>query len=371
MNHDEQKQRIVLANNLASLDPSSDHEWDVYAQLRGIKELETKSGKPYLVLELADVHAVIEGKIWDNAAEAMAAAKAAAPGAFVKLRGKLKTWNGASQLIIERLKVVEEGESPEGFDPDQLIDPALAQVEDLACRTLVFDIETVPALDRRELPSTVAEALSDNAAKKEMDTAAVMGMSPFFGKVVSIAVGDGDAEPGSDADQVTVLAVPPEGFELDQILPDGKCPPWLRLMSEADLLRAFWALASKAECVVSYNGRGFDVPFVVTRSLIHGIPARVDLVSSRWSLKPHLDLFELVSQRGRGPSKLDVVCWALGIESPKGVMDGSMVAPAYERGEIVKIAEYNAHDVRATSAVYRQCRDMILRYRSDWTPNRS
>ena len=174
--------------------------------------------------------------------------------------------------------------------------------------------------------------------------------------------GRGDAEPGGEADQVTVLAVPPEGFELA----DADCPSWLRLMSEQELLKAFWALASKAECVVSYNGRGFDVPFVVTRSLIHGIPARVDLVSGRWSLKPHLDLFELVSQRGRGPSKLDVVCWALGIESPKEVMDGSMVAPAYQRGEIVKIAEYNAHDVRATSAVYRKCRDLILRYRSDW-----
>ena len=363
MNNDEQNLRIVLATNLAALE-AAEHEWDVYAQLRSVKELQTKAGKPYLVVELADLHAVVEGKIWDNAPAAMAAAKQATIGDIVKLRGRVKMWNDQAQMVIERLKPVEAGETPDGFDPDQLIDPALAMVEDLICRTMVFDIETVPALDRRELPSTVAEALSDNASKKEMDTAAVMGMSPFFGKIVSLAIGDGDAEPGSEADQVTVLAVPPEGFEIDE------CPKWLRLMSEPELLRAFWALASKAECVVSYNGRGFDVPFVVTRSLIHGIPSRVDLVSSKWSLRPHLDLFELVSQRGRGQSKLDVVCWALGIESPKGVMDGSMVAPAYQRGEIVKIAEYNAHDVRATSAVYRKCRDMILRYRADWTPNR-
>jgi predicted PolB exonuclease-like 3'-5' exonuclease len=157
-----------------------------------------------------------------------------------------------------------------------------------------------------------------------------------------------------------VLAVPPEGTTI------ADCPKWLRPMSEPELLRAFWALASRAETVVSFNGRGFDVPFLVTRSLIHGIPARVDLMSQRFALRPHLDLFELVTQRGRGPSKLDVVCWALGIESPKGEMDGSMVAPAYERGEIVKIAQYNAHDVRATSALYRRCRDLVLRYRADW-----
>jgi hypothetical protein len=52
-------------------------------------------------------------------------------------------------------------------------------------------------------------------------------------------------------------------------------------------------------------------------------------------------------------------------------MDGSMVAPAYERGEIVKIAEYNAHDVRATAAIYRRVRDLVLRYRSDWNGVRS
>ena len=99
----------------------------------------------------------------------------------------------------------------------------------------------------------------------------------------------------------------------------------------------------------------------------YSIPARVDLVSNRFSLRPHLDLYEILTQRGRGPSKLDVICWALGIESPKEHMDGSMVAPAYARGEILKIAEYNRHDVRATSAVYRKVRDLVLRYRSDWS----
>ena len=361
MNADESKVRVVQAENLAALH-AADHDWDVFAQLRSVKELLTKDNRPFLVLELADVHAVVEAKVWDDQKEAMAAAKAAPARGPVKVRGRVKEYKGLPQLVVERLKAVDPGEAPPGFTLDQLVDPALAPVEDLCCKTLVFDIETVPAFDRRDLPPTVAEALSDNATRKEMEPGAVMGMSPFFGKIVSLAIGDGDAEPGDD--EVTVLAVPPDGTTIEP------CPKWLRPMSEADLLRAFWALASRAETVVSFNGRGFDIPFLVTRSLIHGIPARVDLMSQRFALRPHLDLFELVSQRGRGPSKLDVVCWALGIESPKEVMDGSMVAPAYERGEIVKIAEYNAHDVRATSAVYRRCRDLILRYRADWQPSR-
>jgi predicted PolB exonuclease-like 3'-5' exonuclease len=359
VNGDEQKIRIVQAENLAALVPA-EHEWDVFAQLRSLKELATKDNRPFLVLELADVHAVVEAKIWDNAPEALAAAKAAPLRGPVKVRGRVREWQGRPQLVIDRLKAVEPGETPPGFSLDQLIDPALAAVEDLCSKTLVFDIETVPAFERRDLPASVAAALADNATLKQMEPDAVMGMSPFFGKVVSLAIGDGDAE----VDDVTVLAVPPDGVTIDP------CPKWLRPMSEPELLRAFWALCSRAETIVSFNGRGFDVPFLVTRSLIHGIPARVDLLSQRFSLRPHLDLFELVSQKGRGPSKLDVVCWALGIESPKEVMDGSMVAPAYARGEIVKIAEYNAHDVKATSAVYRKCRDLILRYRADWQPSK-
>lgn len=363
MNNDEQRLRVVQADNLAAL-VVADHDWDVFAQLRSLKELQTKDNRPFLVLELADVHAVIEAKVWDNSPEALAAAKQAPLRGPVKVRGRVRDWQGRPQLVIERLKAIDPADAPPGFAPDQLIDPALAPVEDLCCKTLVFDIETVPAFERRDLPASVAAALADNATRKEMEPDAVMGMSPFFGKVVSLAIGDGDADADAGDDGVTVLAVPPPGATIDP------CPRWLRLMSEPELLAAFWALCSRAETVVSFNGRGFDIPFLVTRSLIHGIPARVDLLSQRFALRPHLDLFELLTQRGRGPSKLDVVCWALGIESPKEVMDGSMVAPAYARGEITKIAEYNAHDVRATSAVYRKVRDLILRYRADWQPSR-
>jgi hypothetical protein len=358
VNEEEIPRRVVHAENLAALEVA-EHEWDVFAQLRSVKELLTKDNRPFLLLELADVHAVVEAKVWDDAKDAMDAAKSAPVRGPVKVRGRVREWQGRPQLVVERLKPIDPAEAPPGFDPDQIVDPALAPVEDLCCTTMVIDIETVPALDRRDLPPTVAAALADNAVKKEMEPAAVMGMSPFFGKVVSLAIGDGDAPPGDN--DVTVLAVPPDGVTIDP------CPAWLRPMSEPQLLRSFWALASKAGTVVTFNGRGFDLPFLITRSLIHGIPARVDLVSQRYALRPHLDLFELLTQRGRGPSKLDVVCWALGIESPKEVMDGSMVAPAYERGEIVKIAEYNAHDVRATSAIYRKVRDLVLRYRGDWT----
>ncbi len=368
MNADENKERVVRAERLAAL-AAADHVWDVYARLLSWKELTTRQQKPFLVVELGDLDSVVEAKCWSDQLEAMDAIKTLPPMSAVKIRGRVKEYQGRPQLVIERAKAVDPARDGD-FDPAQLVDPALAPVEDLVCRTLVVDIETVPAVARRDLPASIADTLKNYATRKEptadkdvLDARANMAMSlsPFFGRVISIAIGDGDAEPGSGGDEVTVLAVPPDGTTV------AEPPPWLRLMSETELLRSFWALAGKAEVVVTFNGRNFDLPFLVTRSLIQGIPARRDLVSSRFSLRPHLDLWEILGQRDRGPSNLDVVCWALGIESPKGAMDGSMVAPAYAEGRIVDIATYNAHDVRATAAVFRKVRDLVLRYRTDWS----
>ncbi|MCA9638527.1 MAG: ribonuclease H-like domain-containing protein, partial [Myxococcales bacterium] len=192
------------------------------------------------------------------------------------------------------------------------------------------------------------------------DESLVMSLSPMLGRVISLAFGDGDVDPREQ--EATVLVVPHPDH------PISDPPAWLRPVSEADLLRAFWTLAGAADVVVTYNGRGFDIPFLIGRSLVHGISARVDLMGSPYSLRPHLDLYRVLTGGGRalGPTGLDVVCWALGIESPKGAMDGSKVSEAYARGEVRAIAEYNRGDIRATTEVYQRIRDRILSFREGW-----
>jgi uncharacterized protein YprB with RNaseH-like and TPR domain len=176
-------------------------------------------------------------------------------------------------------------------------------------------------------------------------------------------VGDGEQDPRTQ--DVTVFVVPPP-----HAAPAPPMPHWIRVVTEVELLRAFWALSGHASCVVSYNGRSFDVPFLVGRSLIHEVPVRVDLISSKYSLRPHLDLYQVLGAGagswGRGPASLDVVCWALGLASPKEEMDGSMVATTYAKGDLASIALYNAGDVRATTAVYQRVRDGVLKWRDDW-----
>lgn len=341
---------------LAELAQHSKQTVELFAILRRCERREDKNGNPYWNLTLSDQEATVDARIWHRDEQAASAIVEIEAGSAVKIRGEVDSYRDKLQLQILRIRPIQEDEP--GYQATTLYGDAPEWLADRACRSLVFDIETVPNAEIRELPPTIVKTLSEHCERQERDQAMVMGLSPYFGKAISLAFAEGETD--LDQQEVTVLVVPPTGADVSEL------PDWIRPMSEAELLQCFWELATRAELVITYNGRGFDLPFLVARSLIHGIPARVDLISDRWGLRPHLDLFDLVGQRGRGPSNLDVVCWALDIQSPKGEMDGSMVAPAYERGEFEQIAIYNREDVRATTAVYHRVRDSVLRYRKDW-----
>lgn len=330
-----------------------------FAAVRLLRRGQTRAGKPFFDIRLGDRTRTIAGKIWSDATRAMTAAEELRAGDHVKALFEIDEYKGALQLSIKGLRRATPGEP--GYDGAALVDEGYELVEDLLCDVLVFDIETVPAVDLRKVPSTIGQAIAKHAERNEWDESKVMSLSPYLGQCVSLAVGNGDQDPRTQ--DVTVFVVPPPGAVL------GVLPSWIRPVTEPELLRAFWTLAAHAGCVVSYNGRGFDVPFLLGRSLIHGVPVRVDLLSSPYALRPHLDLFNMVAPGpgfGRGPASLDVVCWALGFASPKESMDGSMVAATYAKGDIGRIALYNAGDVRATTAVFQRVRDGVLRFRDDW-----
>lgn len=336
--------------------------YTAFAVIRLARRGQTRNGKPFFEIRLADRSRTLGGKIWSDHGRAMAAAEELTVGDHVKVLFDVEEYKGALQLSIKGLRAAGPGEPD--YDPEALVDEAHALVADLLCDVLVFDIETVPAVDLRKAPPTIAQAVTKHAERNEWDQTKVMSLSPYFGQVVSLAVGDGDQDPRTQ--DVTVFAVPPvHGPAIDTT----HQPSWIRMVTEQELLRAFWALAASANVVVTYNGRGFDLPFLIIRSLIHEIPVKVDLMSAPYSLRPHLDLFHVLaggSGQSRGPSSLDVVCWALGLASPKEAMDGSMVATAYAKGDLGQIALYNAGDVRATTGVYQRVRDGLLRWRDDW-----
>jgi hypothetical protein len=351
----------LAVNSLEEVTPDPDQLVAAFAAVLAIKSGRTKGGRPFYDLRLGDTTRTVAAKIWDDASEAMQLAAQLEVGQPLRLLARADVYQGAVQLNIRRLRLVDPEQPEPGYDPAVLFGDGHRYVGDRLCKSLVVDIETVPAHASDSLPSGVAKAVDRFASRDGVDESLIMSISPMLGQIVSLAFGEGEIDDVGDQ-EVTVLAVPHPEHPIDDP------PPWLLVMSEADLLRSFWTLAAAADVVVTYNGRNFDIPFLVGRSLIHGINARVDLLGSPYALRPHLDLYRVLTGGGRaqGPTGLDVVCWALGVESPKGAMDGSKVADAYAAGDLRAIAEYNRGDIRATTSVFHRIRDQILRYRDNW-----
>lgn len=226
-------------------------------------------------------------------------------------------------------------------------------------RTLVFDIETVgeqwDSLD--ETTHAVLARWIDRSARtpderevQMRDLREGLGFSPLTGSIVAIGLYDLELRTGVVYyvhDEV-VADVPHGDFVL-------------KVRSEREMLEDFWEGARSYDTFVTFNGRGFDVPFLNLRSAIHGIRPAYDLMDGRYlyqqKLVRHVDLQDQLTFYGamsRRPS-LHLFCRAFGIESPKvsGVA-GDDVAELFRMKKFGDIARYNAGDVCATAALYEK-----------------
>lgn len=108
--------------------------------------------------------------------------------------------------------------------------------------------------------------------------------------------------------------------------------------------------------LVGFNIKNFDIPFLCKRFLANGIaiPQTLDLRDLSGNFKkpwevPHMDLMDIWKFGSYNmAASLDMACYALGIQSPKGELDGSKVAGAYFAGEYDKIASYCEDDTVST-----------------------
>src|SRR5690606_25397971 len=106
---------------------------------------------------------------------------------------------------------------------------------------------------------------------------------------------------------------------------------------ERALLEAFWndvaRFGDRKITWITFNGKRFDVEFLLTRTLYHGLfPTRADLLDQYpYSFTPHCDLMTVWC---RSAMRLEDVCELLGVESPKQGMDGSRVGHAVADGRV-------------------------------------
>lgn len=225
--------------------------------------------------------------------------------------------------------------------------------------TLVFDIETIgedwDALD--ETTQSVLSRWVDRTAKTDeereaglQDLREGLGFSALTGEVVAIGLYDVERAKGVvyyQADGAT------EDYDVGEYT--------LKVRSEKDMLQDFWDGAANYDTFVTFNGRGFDVPFLNLRSAVHGIRPSRDLMDGRYLYQQkyakHVDLQDQLTFYGamfRRPS-LHLYCRAFGIESPKAEgVAGDDVAGLFKEKRFRDIAEYNVRDVVATTALYQK-----------------
>ena len=132
----------------------------------------------------------------------------------------------------------------------------------------------------------------------------------------------------------------------------------------AAIQRFFDGINKYVPQLVTWNGRGFDVPVLVSRGLIHGVAAacfwdtggdnkdfRYSNYISRFHDR-HVDLMDVLSLYGAARSSpLDDLARLSGFPGKLGV-GGAAVWESYRAGEIASIRDYCEADVANTYLLY-------------------
>lgn len=217
---------------------------------------------------------------------------------------------------------------------------------------IVFDIETIPdadatrrLLNQNDLSDTEArDALSEYFLEK------TNGNNDFprqpFHQVVAISYAHLIAEPGEHGSELVIRRIASGGQ---------------RSSDEQELLEGFFQLIeSRAPQLVSYNGRGFDIPVLKYRAMIHSLRCprwfsegdKWNNYDTRYSHHYHLDLLEVLSDFGASARcSMHEVATAFGLP---GKLDtaGDDVRGLFESGQIDAIRDYCETDVCTTMLIY-------------------
>jgi hypothetical protein len=225
---------------------------------------------------------------------------------------------------------------------------------------LIFDIETSALpLDQfdeaqQEYLFRECERIVDETARttRRDEIQQQCSLWPFTAQVVCIAMVNAESRRGQVLYSSTQVEDPVQAGPVQ----------FRSFPNEAALLTAFWEIAPHYHAIVTFNGRGFDVPFIYLRSaLLNLMITRKDWLGYRYQTEPHCDLAEQLTFYGvsgrDGAARrfnLDFYCKAFGIESPKSHgVTGMDVAALLAAGRNREIAEYCLRDVNATVQLYQ------------------
>lgn len=231
----------------------------------------------------------------------------------------------------------------------------------MSTQKLIFDIETVgedfDSLDKATQDNLTQWIRKESAGDEEYAVALEelknrLGFSPLTAEIVVIGVLDYYKNQG-----VVYFQAPGEKHE-----EFSENSITFKQATEKDMLHKFWEGAEQYGYFITFNGRGFDVPFLMIRSAVHDIRPTKDLMKGRYLYQQspdaiHIDLQEQLSFYGALRKKGSLHLWSrvFRIESPKSQgITGDDVGRLYAEKKYLDIARYNVGDLRATKALYEK-----------------
>jgi DNA polymerase elongation subunit (family B) len=224
--------------------------------------------------------------------------------------------------------------------------------------TLIFDIETagkdwdaIPESTQYSLTKWIGQKPVSDDEKDRLSAQAQekLGLSPFTGEVISLAMYDLERKTGAVY------------FAADDSVTDYVDGDWkYKVRTEKQLLEDFWETARSYNVFVTFNGRSFDVPFLLHRSLMLDVRPTVELTGQRYIDRQnppyHVDLLDEFSFYGamqRRPS-LQLLCDSYNISYEKDGVGGEDITEFFVNKRFRDIAEKNAADVTATVLLFEK-----------------
>lgn len=233
----------------------------------------------------------------------------------------------------------------------------------------VFDIETVPDIELvrqyYELDSSLSEVeVCQHAFSAQKEKSGSEFLPIYWHRVVSIASVICD-EYGKF---IKVGNFGKKSAESTETKSNADSSAFTHLADERAILSDFLRfINSKEPRLVSFNGRGFDLPTIMLRAMKYNLSAfgyfesenasktknKWENYRARYSEKWHTDLLECLGNFGSVRNlNLDNVCKMLGIVGKYEVSGGDVYSLYYDKKDIEKIDFYCQSDVLNTYWLY-------------------
>jgi hypothetical protein len=213
---------------------------------------------------------------------------------------------------------------------------------------LYLDIETIATNTQTHI-DYIEKTIKPPAVMKKAET-----IARWEAEEKQSAIDEAVARTGLDGAMGRICVI---GFALedDEVLLHASAD------NEASVLAGFADVMRSADIfnltTIGHYVSGFDLRFLLQRYMVNRITPpeflRRAVDAKSWESEK---VFDTMTQWAgfKGSISLDKLCMALGIESPKGDMDGSMVNQYVKDGRLNEVVEYCKRDVEAVRAVHKR-----------------